>query len=167
MGSDPIGTTTEEKEERHMWKRLLQTSEDTTDLILRLALAFVFFPHGAQKALGWFGGYGFSGTMGFFTGKMGIPAVFALLVIAAEFLGSLGLFVGFLTRVAAFGIFCVMAVAVTMVHSKVGFFMNWFGQMPAGAEGFEYHILALALAFAVMVRGAGPVSLDRALAVKR
>ncbi len=150
-----------------MWKRLLQTSDDATDLILRLALAVVFFPHGAQKALGWFGGFGFSGTMSFFTGKMGIPAVLALLVIAAEFLGSLGLFVGLLARVAAFGIFCVMAVALTAVHYKIGFFMNWFGQMPAGNEGYEYHILALALAFAVMVRGAGPVSVDHALAGKR
>jgi putative oxidoreductase len=149
-----------------MWKRLLQTSDNRTDLILRLALAVVFFPHGAQKALGWFGGYGFSGTLGFFTGKMGIPTVFALLLIAAEFLGSLGLFVGLLARVAAFGIFCVMAVAVATVHSKVGFFMNWAGQMPAGKEGFEFHILALALAFAVMVRGAGPVSFDRVLSGK-
>ena len=150
-----------------MWKRLLQTSDDATDLILRLALAAVFFPHGAQKALGWFGGNGFSATLGFFTGKMGIPTVFALLVIAAEFLGSLGLVVGLLARVAAFGIFCVMAVALTMVHYKVGFFMNWAGKMPAGNEGFEYHILALALALAVMVRGAGPVSFDRALSGKR
>jgi putative oxidoreductase len=150
-----------------MWNRLVHTSDNVTDLILRLALAVVFFPHGAQKALGWFGGYGFTETLGFFTGKMGVPTVFALLVIAAEFLGSLGLFVGLLARVAAFGIFCVMAVALATVHSKMGFFMNWSGKMPAGIEGFEYHILALALAFAVMVRGAGPVSLDRFLSGKR
>jgi putative oxidoreductase len=150
-----------------MWKRLLQTSDDVIDLILRLALGVVIFPHGAQKALGWFGGQGFSGTLNTFTGKMGIPTVFALLVIAAEFLGSLGLFVGLLARVAAFGIFCVMAVAMTMVHYKIGFFMNWAGKMPAGNEGFEFHILALALALAVMVRGAGPVSFDRILSGKR
>jgi putative oxidoreductase len=147
--------------------RLLQTSDDVTDLILRLALGVVIFPHGAQKALGWFGGQGFSGTLNTFTGKMGIPTVFALLVIAAEFLGSLGLFAGLLARVAAFGIFCVMAVAMTMVHYKIGFFMNWAGKMPAGNEGFEFHILALALALAVMVRGAGPVSFDRILSGKR
>lgn len=150
-----------------MWKRLLHTSDNMTDVILRLALAAVFFPHGAQKALGWFGGYGFTATLGFFTGKMGIPTVFALLVIAAEFLGSLGLFVGLLARMAAFGIFCVMVVALATVHSKMGFFMNWSGKMPAGNEGFEFHILALALAFAVMVRGAGPVSIDRVLSGKR
>ena len=157
----------DEGEGEHMWKRLLHTSGNATDLILRLALAAVFFPHGAQKALGWFGGYGLTATLAFFTGKMGIPAVLAMLAIAAEFLGSLGLFAGLLARVAAFGIFCDMAVAMAMVHSKVGFFMNWAGQMPAGKEGFEYHILAMALAFAVMVRGAGPVSLDRVLSRKR
>ena len=150
-----------------MWKRLLHTSDNVTDLILRLALAAVFFPHGAQKVLGWFGGYGLTASLGFFTGKMGIPAVFAVLAIAAEFLGSLGLFFGLLARVAAFGIFCNMAVALVMVHSKMGFFMNWAGRMPAGNEGFEFHILALALAFAVMVRGAGPASVDRVLSRKR
>jgi len=147
-----------------MLKRLVQTSDHMTDLVVRLALGIVFFPHGAQKVLGWFGGYGFDATLGFFTGNMGIPTVFALLAIAAEFLGSLGLIAGFLSRVAAFGIFCNMAVAVAMVHYKIGFFMNWGGKLPAGAEGFEYHILAMALAFAVMVRGAGPVSVDRFLA---
>jgi putative oxidoreductase len=150
-----------------MWKRLLDTSDNVTDLILRLALAVVFFPHGAQKVLGWFGGYGFTASLAFFTGKMGIPTVFALLAIAAEFLGSLGLFVGLLARLAAFGIFCEMAVAVVMIHSKMGFFMNWFGQIPAGNEGYEYHILVLALAFAVMVRGAGPVSFDHTLSGRR
>ena len=150
-----------------MWKRLLDTSDNVSDLILRLTLAAVFFPHGAQKALGWFGGYGFTASLGFFTGKMGIPTALAVLAIGAEFLGSLGLFVGLFARVAAFGIFCNMAVAVAMVHYKMGFFMNWAGQMPAGNEGFEYHILALALAFAVIVRGAGPVSLDRVLSRNR
>ncbi|HLN90759.1 MAG TPA: DoxX family protein [Patescibacteria group bacterium] len=145
----------------------MDTSDNVTDLILRLTLAAVFFPHGAQKALGWFGGYGFTASLGFFTGDMGIPTALAVLAIGAEFLGSLGLFVGLFARVAAFGIFCNMAVAVAMVHYKMGFFMNWAGQMPAGNEGFEYHILALALAFAVMVRGAGPVSLDRVLSRKR
>ena len=147
-----------------MWKSLLQTSGSSVETILRIALAVVFFPHGAQKVLGWFGGYGLSGTMAFFTGKMGIPPLFAALDIAAEFLGPIALFFGFFTRMAALGIFVAMATAATLVHGKLGFFMNWFGQLPAGTEGFEYHILALALAFAVMVRGAGALSVDRALA---
>lgn len=146
---------------------IMRTSGDVTDLVLRLALAIVFFPHGAQKVLGWFGGKGFTPTLEAFTTGMGIPLVFALLAIAAEFLGSIGLFMGFLTRIAAFGIFCVMATAVAMVHAKIGFFMNWFGQLPAGKEGFEFHILALALAMAVIARGAGPFSLDRLLSDRK
>jgi len=150
-----------------IWKRLIKASDDVADLVMRLGLAIVFFPHGAQKVLGWFGGYGFTATLDTFTNKLHIPTALALLAIAAEFLGSLGLFFGFLPRIAAFGIFCVMAVALTMFHAGIGFFMNWAGRMPAGNEGFEFHILALALAFAVMVRGAGPFSIDRRLTGKR
>jgi putative oxidoreductase len=150
-----------------MLKGLLKTSDSAVDMLLRLTLAAVFFPHGAQKVLGWFGGYGLAGTWGFFTQKMGIPAFLAALVFIAEFLGPIGLFFGFLTRVAAFGIFCVMAAAVWLVHFNAGFFMNWSGAMPAGTEGYEYHLLALALSLAVMVRGAGALSVDRALAGKR
>ena len=146
-----------------MLKGLLRTSDSLVDTVLRIALAVVFFPHGAQKALGLFGGHGLAATMGFFA-KMGIPPLFAALAIAAEFLGPIALFFGAFTRIASFGIFVVMATAVALVHGKLGFFMNWFGQRPAGVEGFEYHILALALAFAVTVRGAGPLSVDRSLA---
>jgi len=148
-------------------KLLLRTSGSFVDMLLRLVLAAVFFPHGAQKVLGWFGGHGLAGTMGFFTQQMGIPTALAALAIAAEFLGSIGLFFGFLTRVAAFGIFCVMAAAVAMVHAQVGFFMNWFGRMPAGQEGFEFHLLVLALSFAVMVRGAGMLSIDGTIAGRK
>ncbi len=147
-----------------MVKKLFQTDRDYLLTIVRAVLGVVFLAHGAQKVLGWFGGFGLSATMGFFTGKMGIPPVLAALDIAAEFLGPIALLFGFLTRVAAFGIFVVMATAVALVHSKLGFFMNWYGQLPAGTEGFEYHILALALAFSVMVRGGGALSVDRSLA---
>jgi len=144
-----------------MFKKLLTTSDDASLAFMRIMLGIVFFPHGAQKVLGWFGGYGFSGTMGFFTTQMHIPAVFAFLAICAEFFGSLGLILGFLTRIAAFGIAVNMIVAVLMVHIHVGFFVNWFGNQKG--EGFEYHLLALALAIPVMIRGAGAVSVDRAL----
>src|SRR5712692_2685883 len=103
-----------------MFKKLMATVDDSTLTFMRMMLGIVFFPHGAQKVLGWFGGYGFSGTMGFFTTQMHIPAVFAFLVICAEFFGSLGLMVGFLTRIAAFGIAVNMMVAVLMVHIHVG-----------------------------------------------
>ena len=107
-----------------MLKRLIDTQTHAAPAILRLALGVVFFAHGAQKVLGWWGGYGFSGTMGFFE-HWGIPAVFAFLAIAAEFLGGIGLILGLLGRVAAFGIVCNMVVAIVKVHLANGFFMNW------------------------------------------
>ena len=146
-----------------MLARLMRTDRNHLTLtILRLILGIVFFAHGAQKALGWFGGYGFSGTMGFFTHQLGLPAPFAFLAICAEFLGGLGLIVGFLARVAAFGIFCNMVVAVFMVHYKIGFFMNWSGAQKG--EGFEYHLLVLAMTAAIMIAGAGAFSIDGFLA---
>jgi putative oxidoreductase len=138
---------------------VFQTSNDYALTIARVTLGAVFFAHGAQKMLGWFGGYGFSGTMGFFTEKMGIPAVFAFLAIAAEFFGGLGLIVGLGGRIAAAGIVGIMTVAIAMVHGQFGFFMNWTGAQKG--EGFEYHLLALALAAAVVLKGSGALSLDR------
>jgi len=111
-----------------MFRKLINTTDDPAVTILRLVLGVVFFAHGAQKALGWFGGYGFSGTMAFFTQQAHIPAALAFLAICAEFLGGIGLFLGLLGRVAAFGIACNMVVAVAMVHWHFGFFANWFRQ---------------------------------------
>jgi len=144
-----------------MIRKLLATCDDWTITLLRVVMGVIFFAHGAQKALGWFGGYGFSGTMGFFTQQMRIPAVFAFLAICAEFLGGIGLILGALGRVAAFGIACNMAVAVLMVHLPNGLFMNWTGQQRG--EGFEFHLLALSMAAVLMVRGSGAFSVDRAL----
>ncbi len=145
-------------------KRLLATTNDGVLTLLRLVLGIVFFAHGAQKMLGWFGGYGFSGTMGFLTSGMHIPAVFAFLAIAAEFFGSLGLILGLLTRIAAFGIAVNMLVAILMVHMQFGFFANWSGKQKG--EGIEYHLLVLALAIALIIRGGGAFSADRALSEK-
>jgi putative oxidoreductase len=144
-----------------MFRRLLATDDSTATAIMRLVLGVIFFAHGAQKMLGWFGGYGFSGTMGFFTGAMHIPAPLAFLAIAAEFFGGLGLVLGFLTRIAAFGIFVNMLVAIAKVHVAFGFFMNWSGTQKG--EGFEYHLLILATTAFLMIRGAGAFSVDRAL----
>jgi putative oxidoreductase len=144
-----------------MIRKLLATDSDGATAIVRLVLGMIFFVHGAQKMLGWFGGYGFTGTMGFFTGVMHIPALFAFLAIAAEFFGGIGLIVGFLTRIAAFGIFANMIVAVAMVHYQFGFFMNWTGTQKG--EGFEYHLLVLAIAALLMIRGGGAASFDRIL----
>jgi putative oxidoreductase len=147
-----------------MKRYLFNTSNDGVLTVLRLTLGTLFFAHGAQKMLGWFGGYGFDATMNAFTTQMGIPAMFAFLAIAAEFFGGLGLIFGALTRVAAFGIASVMAVAATMVHAQFGLFMNWAGTQKG--EGFEYHLLALAISVALMVRGAGALSVDRWLATR-
>ena len=144
-----------------MIRKLMVTGNDIAITILRLVLGVIFFAHGAQKLLGWFGGYGFTGTMGYFTGVLHIPAAFAFLAIAAEFFGGLGLIFGLLTRVASLGVFCNMIVAVAMVHGQFGFFMNWTGAQKG--EGYEYHLLVLATTAFLMIRGAGAASVDRLL----
>jgi putative oxidoreductase len=142
-------------------KGLFRTGNDFALTIARLVLGIVFFAHGSQKVLGWFGGYGFRGSMDAFTHQMGIPALFAFLALMAEFLGSIGLILGLLTRIAAFGIACVMLVAVLMVHLQFGLFMNWAGTQKG--EGIEYHLLALAIAVVLMINGGGALSVDRAI----
>jgi putative oxidoreductase len=144
-----------------MLKKLFQTDRDYLLSIMRVVLGVVFFAHGAQKVLGWFGGYGFNATLGGME-HMGIPAPFAFLAIMAEFAGGLGLILGLLSRVAAFGLFVEMSVAIAAVHGANGLFMNWAGNQKG--EGFEYHLLALAVLAAVMLRGAGALSLDRLIA---
>jgi putative oxidoreductase len=145
-----------------MFHKLFSTSNDFVLTIVRLVLGVTFFMHGAQKMLGWFGGYGFHATMGVFTQHMGISAPLAILAICAEFFGGLGLLVGLLSRIAALGIIVNMLVAIATVHHVNGFFMNWTGQQKG--EGFEYHLLAIALAIVVLIKGSGAVSIDRAIA---
>ena len=127
-------------------------------LTLRIVLGLVILPHGAQKLLGWFGGNGFKGTMGFFTGALKIPAPAALLVIVAEFFGALGLIFGLFTRLDAVGIGLVMLGAAYIAHRPNGFFMNWSGKQKG--EGFEFHILAVGMALVLAVYGGGALSLD-------
>ncbi|MBZ5589615.1 MAG: DoxX family protein [Acidobacteriia bacterium] len=149
-----------------MFERLLRTENDAVSLVLRLALGVMMFPHGAQKVLGWFGGYGLAGTWGWMTGQQHIPAIFAALAITAESAGALGLIVGLLGRVAAFGIGVEMVVAAFVGHHVAnGFFMNWSGRQ--AGEGFELHLLTVAIAAALVVRGSGALSLDRLLAARQ
>jgi len=155
MTSTDIATTS-------LLDRFLSTDRDRTLLVQRVALGAIMFPHGAQKLLGWFGGFGFSGTMGFFTETMHLPAPIALLVIVAESLGAIGLVLGAGTRLAALGIAAVMVGAIFTTHLQFGFFMNWFGAQQG--EGIELHLLALALALPLSVRGGGLLSVDGALA---
>ena len=138
---------------------IFATSGSPSLLILRLVLGVVLLPHGLQKTVGWFGGHGFQGTMGYFE-SMGIPALFGALAIAAESLGALALIAGFGTRIAAAGAAGVMAVAGLMVH-RGHFFMNWSGTQ--GGEGFEYHLLAGAIALVLVIGGGGRWSADRAI----
>ena len=144
--------------------RLLETNRSPDLLFQRCVLGAVMFPHGAQKLLGWFGGYGFDGTMGFFTGTLHIVAPLAFLVIMAESLGAMALILGVATRVAAFGMAAVMLGAMFMVHVPHGFFMNWFGNQKG--EGFEYHLLVLALSLPLVIHGGGLWALDTILSTK-
>ena len=143
-------------------RKLFDTNAGWAGLILRLGLGIVMFPHGMQKLVGWFGGQGFAGTYQQFTEGMHFPAIVAILVILAESLGSIGLIAGCLTRIAAFGILCNMVGAIAMVHWRNGFFMNWFGQQ--SGEGFEYHLLVIAMSLALLIAGAGNLSIDKAIA---
>jgi putative oxidoreductase len=146
-------------------QQFVQSQAGTFDfltLALRLALAAAVFPHGAQKLLGWFGGYGYRGTMGYFTQTMRFPYALGLLAIVAEFFGALALAAGLLTRPAALGIGAVMIVAALTVHARNGFFMNWFGAQEG--EGVEYFILAGGIALVLMLAGGGAWSLDALLA---
>lgn len=148
-----------------MLRKIVNTDNDFVFTILRLILGVIFLCHGGQKVFGWFGsGLTFSKTMDMFTQQLHIPAPFAFLAIMAEFAGGIGLIVGFLSRIAALGIICNMAVAIFMVHNKFGLFMNWLGNQQG--EGYEYHLLAIALGFAILVKGAGALSIDRALTRK-
>ncbi len=130
--------------------------------IVRVTLAIVIFAHGAQKLLGWFGGQGFTGTIGFFTTSMGLPWLIAFLVIIGESIGSLSLLAGFLTRFVAASYILIMLGAVAMVHWPNGFFMNWFGQQQG--EGFEYHLLIMGMSLALLVEGGGAWSVDQLIA---
>lgn len=145
-----------------MIKRIFATDGNLSGTILRVALGAAMFPHGAQKLLGMFGGAGLSASLKWFESAFHVPVYLALAVILAESVGAVALIVGFCTRLAALAIAADMAVAVFLVHWKVGFFMNWMGNQKG--EGFEYHILAIAIALALVIKGGGLWSVDRVLA---
>lgn len=149
-----------------MWRTLFHTDGDAAPALARLALAFVIFPHGAQHVLGWFGGYGLAGTYGWMTGTLGFAPPLAVLALVTEITAPFALLLGLGGRVAALGIVGLMLGAIS-THVANGFFMNWFGSLPAGQEGFEYHLLAIALAGIVGLRGSGAWSVDRALGAGR
>ena len=145
-------------------KSIFKTNNDYTGLFLRLTIAMVLFPHGAQKLLGWFGGYGFTGTMQFFTDTMGLPWLVGFLVIIIEFFGSLLLLLGLGSRIlaAAVAILCIGIILTS--HLQNGFFMNWFGNQKG--EGYEYFLLLIGLSIALLINGSGKFSVDKLLSNK-
>ena len=144
---------------------LVATDGRAPGTIARLALGLVMFPHGAQKMLGWFAGYGLNATYGFLTSKAGLPGVVAGAVIFTEFVSSLLLITGTFTRIAAFGIMSIMIGAILTENVHNGFFMNWTGTQTG--EGIEYHLLAIGLAIVAIILGGGALSIDRALTKRR
>ena len=139
-------------------KYLFQTNYKFSYWVPRVILGCVFLPHGAQKLFGWFGGFGFTNTMTYFTQTAGLPWIIAFLIVMGESLGSLGLILGFFTRLSALGLICIMVGAIITVHIPNGFFMNWFGKQ--AGEGFEYHLLVIGMSIPLLISGGGKYSVD-------
>ncbi len=147
-----------------MIEKIFYTDNSLTPPVLRLFLAVVVFPHGAQKLLGWFGGYGFSGTMGFFTDTVGLPWIIAFLVILLESFGAIALLLGIATRFIALS-YVILAVGIVFTsHVQHGFFMNWFGNQQG--EGYEFFLLWIGMATSLLLSGGGNYSLDRLIATR-
>lgn len=140
------------------------TSKDYTGIVARLTLGLIMFPHGAQKMIGVFGGYGFSGTMNFFTGVMHLPWIISLLVILIEFFGPIFLIVGFASRIVSWLLIALFIGMIVTSHFSNGFFMNWFGNQKG--EGFEYHLLYIGLAVVMLINGSGKISIDEIIRKK-
>jgi putative oxidoreductase len=129
-------------------------------LVVRLGLGVVFFAHGSQKVFGWFGGPGLAGTIKSFRG-LGLPPAAATLAAFIEFLGGCAMLTGLLARPAAVGIIVIMLVAIAKVHAKHGFFLNL--GVPGKGPGYEFNFVLIAVALAILIGGAGVLSIDRAI----
>jgi putative oxidoreductase len=149
-----------ERRFQEVLKSFVKTDKGIAQLCLRVALGLVVFPHGAQKALGWYGGPGFEKTLEAFS-NMGFPLWSTVALMVTETLGAILLAVGYLTRLWALAIGTAMTICMFMNHVEHGFFMNWFGQQKG--EGFEYHILVIGMALALLFGGGGSLSVDRKL----
>ena len=147
-----------------MKNKILPVNNDLASLFSRLTLGIVLFPHGAQKLLGLFNGYGFSGTMNFFTGTMNLPWIIGFFIIVIEFFGPLFLIVGLASRIWAIAIIFLMIGIIVTSHLNNGFFMNWFGNQKG--EGYEYHLLVIGLCLALFASGSGKYSLSNIIRVR-
>ncbi len=137
-------------------------TESLSLFLLRVPLGVIFMAHGSQKLFGLFGGPGITATLKTFEEKMGIPPLFTILAMIAEFGGGVGVLVGCLTRISSLGIASVMAVAIYKVHLANGFFLNWYGA-PGRGHGIEYNIALLGIALSLVLSGGGRWSVDRLL----
>ena len=146
-----------------MFRRVVHTANDPSLAVVRVVLGSIMFAHAAQKVFGWFGGNGWAPALEFYNGVLGIPVAIAACAIITELLSSLGLIVGLLSRIAAVGVVAIMIGAIAIMIGPNGFFMNWFGLMEAGAEGYEYHLLVIAMSILLVVKGGGAASIDRIL----
>ena len=144
-----------------MKKLLITNTENWSALVARLVLGATVFAHGAQKLFGWFGGYGFEGTMGFLTGQVGLPNFIALMVILIESVAAVMIIAGVFTRVAALGIFGLFTIIMLKFHSAHGFFMNWAGNQKG--EGIEYFIILLGVTLTLIIAGGGKAIVDAVL----
>lgn len=145
-------------------KKIFQTNGNMASTVLRIVLGLIIFPHGAQKLFGWFGGFGFEGTMGFFTGTIHLPWIIGFGVIMIEFFGALMLIAGMVTRFIALLVIVNFAGIIFTSHIANGFFMNWFGNQ--AGEGYEYHLLIIGMAGSLFISGAGKFSVDKLVHTK-
>jgi len=147
-----------------MKNKIFQTNSDWTPFVLRVFLGLVVFPHGAQKLFGWFDGYGFNGTMGFFTDTIGLPWIISFLVIILESIGAIAFITGVATRLIAISYTFVAFGIVFTSHIQNGFFMNWSGNQ--AGEGYEYFLLWIGMSIALIISGAGKYSIDKKIIKK-
>lgn len=145
-----------------MKQQVFKTNQEWTGTITRLTIGLILIPHGAQKMLGWFGGHGFSGTMGYFTDTLNLPWIIAFSVIIIEFFGAISLIAGFASRIWSALIIILMLGIILTSHIDHGFFMNWFGTQKG--EGFEYHLLVIGLSIITILNGSGKLSVDGKIA---
>ncbi len=138
--------------------KIFNTDENWSQLVTRLTLGSVLFPHGAQKMLGLFGGYGFSATIEAFTTQMQLPWIIAFLTILIEFLGAILLIVGFASRVWSLAIAFLFMGIIFTTQIEHGFFMNWFGAQKG--EGYEFSLLIIGLSISTLLNGSGKLSID-------
>lgn len=137
------------------------STNDYSALVVRIVTGLVMLAHGVQKAFGWFGGFGFDGTMHFFTDTIGLPYVLGVLIIIGETAGALALMAGWLTRINAASFIIIMLGAIATMSWQHGFYMNWYGVQTG--EGYELHLLMIALSLSLLLTGGGKLSVDHAL----